>query len=177
MPSVRKSSYMISMTGRMPCIAAPTPAPTIAISEIGALRTRSGPNSPSIPAVTPIEPPISAMSSPTMNTSLSCRIACDRASRTASLYESSGIDVLERVLRVGIGAVFRKLDRALDDVHDLGLQRLELIVRELELRPRELEGIVVVARILDVLLRAVHLRIADVVAVEAVRVAQEEHRR
>ena len=33
---------MISTTGRMPCIAAPIPAPTIAISEIGVLRTRSG---------------------------------------------------------------------------------------------------------------------------------------
>ena len=33
---------MISTTGRIPCIAAPMPAPTIAISEIGVLRTRSG---------------------------------------------------------------------------------------------------------------------------------------
>ena len=41
---------MISTTGRMPCIAAPMPAPTIAISEIGVLRTRSGPNSSSSPA-------------------------------------------------------------------------------------------------------------------------------
>ena len=75
---------MISTTGRMPCIAAPIPAPTIAISEIGVLRTRSGPNSASIPWVTPIEPPISAMSSPMMKTSSSSRIAAERASRTAS---------------------------------------------------------------------------------------------
>ena len=66
---------MISTTGRMPCIAAPMPAPTIAISEIGVLRTRSAPNSSTSPWVTPIEPPISAMSSPMMKTSSSSRIA------------------------------------------------------------------------------------------------------
>ena len=66
---------MISTTGRMPAIAAPMPEPTIAISEIGVLRTRSGPNSSSSPCVTAIEPPISAMSSPMMKTSSSCRIA------------------------------------------------------------------------------------------------------
>ncbi len=75
---------MISTTGRIPCIAAPIPAPTIAISEIGVLRTRSAPNSASIPCVTPIEPPISAMSSPMTKTSSSWRIAVESASRTAS---------------------------------------------------------------------------------------------
>ena len=39
------------------------------------LRTRSGPNSASIPCVTPIEPPISAMSSPMRKMSSSSRIA------------------------------------------------------------------------------------------------------
>jgi hypothetical protein len=82
---------MISTIGRIPAIAAPMPAPTMAISEIGVLRTRSGPNSSSIPCVTPIEPPISAMSSPMMKTSSSRLIAVDIASLTASLYESSGI--------------------------------------------------------------------------------------
>ena len=75
---------MISTIGRMPAIAAPMPAPTMAISEIGVLRTRSGPNSASMPWVTPIEPPISAMSSPMMKTFSSLRIAVDSASRTAS---------------------------------------------------------------------------------------------
>ena len=73
---------MISTTGRMPCIAAPMPAPTIAISEIGVLRTRSAPNSSSRPCVTPIEPPISAMSSPMRKTSSSARIASASAPRT-----------------------------------------------------------------------------------------------
>jgi hypothetical protein len=75
---------MISTIGRMPIMAAPTPDPTIAISEIGVFLTRSGPNSSSMPWVTPIEPPISAMSSPMMKTSSSPRIASLMASRTAS---------------------------------------------------------------------------------------------
>ena len=54
------------------------------ISEIGVLRTRCGPNSSTIPWVTPIDPPISAMSSPITKTSSSRRIACVSASRTAS---------------------------------------------------------------------------------------------
>jgi hypothetical protein len=65
-------------------MAAPIPAPTMAISAIGVLRTRSGPNSASIPCVTPIEPPISAMSSPMMKTSSSRRMASDMAWRKAS---------------------------------------------------------------------------------------------
>src|SRR5205085_441805 len=65
-------------------VVEPLQAPATAISEIGVLRIRSGPNSSSMPAVTPIEPPISAMSSPITNTPSSCRIACDNASRTAS---------------------------------------------------------------------------------------------
>src|SRR5215470_16630196 len=125
---VMKSSYMISATGRMPCIAAPIAVPASAISEIGVLRTRSLPNSSSIPAVTPIEPPISAMSSPMMKTSSSWRIAVDSASRTASRYVSSGIDVLERVFRRRVGAVLGELDRRLDDFGHLGVHLGELVL-------------------------------------------------
>src|SRR6266545_7753184 len=167
---------MISTTGRMPCIAAPIPAPTIAISEIGVLRTRSGPNSSSIPIVTPIEPPISAMSSPRMKTSSSRRIASDRASRTASRYESSGIDVAEGVVGIRIGPVPRELDRALDDLERLRFHVLELVVGEVELRARAVERVVLLARLLDLLLRAVDLRIADVVAAKAVCLTEEEDR-
>src|SRR5436853_4921879 len=124
-----KSSYMISATGRMPCIAAPMAAPASAISEIGVLRTRSGPNSSSIPCVTPIEPPISAMSSPMTKTSSSARIAVASASRTASRYESSGIDVLQGVLGRGIGAVLRELDRRLDDLGHLRVELREILLR------------------------------------------------
>ena len=94
--SVRKSSYMISTTGRMPWIAAPMPLPTIAISEIGVLQIRSV-RLLEEALVTAIDPPISAMSSPMMKTLSSWRSARAGASRTASRYVISGIDVLERV--------------------------------------------------------------------------------
>src|SRR3954468_14911789 len=123
-----KSSYMISATGRMPCIAAPIAAPASAISEIGVLRTRSLPNSPRSPCVTPIEPPISAMSSPMMKTSSSSRIAVTSASRTASRYVRSGIDVLQRVFGRRIGPVLRELDGGLDDLRHLGVELVELFV-------------------------------------------------
>src|SRR5580765_7143088 len=159
---------MISTTGRIPCIAAPTPAPTIAISEIGVLRTRSAPNSSSRPCVTPIEPPISAMSSPMRKTSSSARIAEASASRTASRYESSGIDVLERVLGLRVGPVAGELDRRVDDAGDLRLERRPLLGRDLELLAQPHDR-VALGGLLAVLLRAVDLRVADVVAVHAER--------
>src|SRR6266446_4113374 len=119
---------MISTTGRIPCIAAPMPAPTIAISEIGVLRTRSPPNSSNSPCVTPIEPPISAMSSPIRNTLSSARIASASACLTAERYVSSGIDVLQRVLGLRIGAVLRELHRRIDDLVHLGIERLPVFV-------------------------------------------------
>src|SRR5579862_591064 len=172
---VRKSSYMISTTGRIPCIAAPIPAPTIAISEIGVLRTRSAPNSSSRPCVTPIEPPISAMSSPIRKTSSSARIAVASVSRIASRYESSGIDVLERVLRLRVGAVLRKLDRRLDDLVHLGLEHVPLLARELEPLAQPHDRIAL-GGLGAVLLRPVHLRVADVVAVHARGLDVEEDR-
>src|SRR5205085_2713177 len=169
-----KSSYMISAIGRMPWSAAPIAAPASAISEIGVLRTRSGPNSSRRPCVTPIDPPISAMSSPMMKTLSSLRIAVASASRTASRYDTSGIDVLERVFRRGVGAVLRELDRVLDDLRDLGIETLELLVGHAEAVAQVVER-VVRRRVLAVLLRAVDLRVADVVAVQALRLDVEEH--
>src|SRR5579862_108968 len=172
---VRKSSYMISTTGRMPCIAAPIPAPTIAISEIGVLRTRSAPNSSRRPWVTPIEPPISAMSSPMMKTSSSARIAVASASRTASRYESSGIDVLQRVLGLWVGAVLRELDRRLDDLAHLVSERLPFRVRDAEASAQPGDRIAL-GSLLAVLLRAIHLGVTDVVPVHARRFDVEEDR-
>ena len=48
---------MISMIGRMPINAAPVAAPAIAASEMGVSRMRSGPNSSSMPLLTPNAPP------------------------------------------------------------------------------------------------------------------------
>src|SRR5438270_2418052 len=165
---------MISTTGRMPAIAAPMPAPTIAISEIGVLRTRSAPNSSSRPCVTPIEPPISAMSSPMMKTSSSLRMTAPSASRTASRYVISGIDVLEGVFGLRIGPVLRELERAVDDLRRLAVERLEVVVGETELVTQALDRIVV-RGVLAVFLRAVDLRVTDVVAVHAVRLDVEEN--
>src|SRR5881227_1561686 len=118
---------MISATGRIPWSAAPIAAPASAISEIGVLRTRSLPNSSRRPWVTPIEPPISAMSSPMMKTSSLSRIAVAIASRTASRYVISGIDVLQGVFGRGIGARLRERDRRLDDLRHLGVELHEVL--------------------------------------------------
>src|SRR3954468_1472901 len=170
-----KSSYMISATGRMPCIAAPIAVPASAISEIGVLRTRSGPNSASIPCVTPIEPPISAMSSPMMKTSSSSRIAVTNASRTASRYVSSGIDVLERVLRRRVGAVLRELHRRLDDLRHLGVDLCEIVVGHSHALAQDLDRIALRTQLLRLILRTVDLRVADVVTAEALAVEMQEH--
>src|SRR6476661_3146145 len=166
---------MISTTGRMPCIAAPMPAPTIAISEIGVLRTRSPPNSSKSPCVTPIEPPIWAMSSPIRKTSSSARIASASACRTAARYVSSGIDVLERVLGLRVGPRLRELDRRLDDAVHLGVERVELLVRDIEPLAQPCDRILR-GRLRAILLRPVDLRVADVVAFHAVRLHVEEER-
>ena len=59
----RKSRYISSTTGRMPAIAAPTPRPMIALSEIGVSRTRS-PKRSCRPRVSPKTLPPAATSIP-----------------------------------------------------------------------------------------------------------------
>src|SRR4026207_1824018 len=113
------------------------PLPTIAISEIGVLRTRPGPTPSSGPWVTAMEPPISAMSSPMMKTLSSSRSALPSASRTAARYLSSGIDVLESVSRSRIRPGLGELDRRLDLRRHLRVDRSEVLVRELEARTEE----------------------------------------
>ena len=81
---IRKSPNMISTMGRMPIMAAPRPAPMMAISLMGVSRTRSSPNSSSIPAETPHTPPKVPTSSPIRNTAGSRRISSTIASRIAS---------------------------------------------------------------------------------------------
>src|SRR3954454_23884677 len=173
--SVMKSSYMISATGRRPCIAAPIAVPASAISEIGVLRTRAGPNSSSIPCVTPIEPPISAISSPMMKTSSSWRIAVERASRTASREESSGIDVLQPIFGRRVRSVLRELHGCVDHLDDLGIELCELVVGHPHALAQDLDRVTRRAQVLRLVLRAIDLGIADVVAAEAQRVEVQEH--
>ena len=52
MQQVRKSESMISATGLIPVMAAPTAEPTMAYSLMGVSSTLSGPNSSTKPAVT-----------------------------------------------------------------------------------------------------------------------------
>src|SRR5271154_621939 len=106
------------------------------------------------------------MSSPIRKTSLSARIADASASRTASRYESSGIDVLQSILWLRIGSVLRELDRRLDDLVYLVVERLPLLVRHLQLLAQAHDRILL-GRLAAIFLRAVDLRVADVVAVHA----------
>ena len=75
---------MISATGRMPVIAAPIAAPTIACSEIGVSQTRRGPNSANRPTVVLNTPSAAPMSSPRQTTLGSRRISRAIPSATAS---------------------------------------------------------------------------------------------
>jgi len=52
-----KLQVITSTIGRIPPSAAPIPAPTKADSDNGVSRTRSGPNSSSIPRLTAKQPP------------------------------------------------------------------------------------------------------------------------
>ena len=62
--TVVKSEYISSTQGRRPVSAAPMALPMMAVSVMGVLRTRLGPNSSSMPRVRPKILPNSAMSSP-----------------------------------------------------------------------------------------------------------------
>lgn len=75
---------MISATGRIPVMAAPIAAPTMACSEMGVSHTRPGPNSLNSPAVVLNTPPASPMSSPRHTTAGSRRISRAMPSATAS---------------------------------------------------------------------------------------------
>src|SRR3981081_202463 len=79
----RKSPNMMSTTGLIPVIAAPTARPVKPASEIGVSITRSVPNSSTRPDSTLNGVPASATSSPMMKTVGSRRISSASASRTA----------------------------------------------------------------------------------------------
>src|SRR5437588_12046021 len=100
-----------------------------------------------------------------------------RLRRQPGTYESTlRIDVFQRVLRLRVGPVLRKLHRRVDDLLNLAVDLRDLVVRELELRAQVVERILRLARLCELLLRAVHLRVADVVPDQAIRLGGEEHR-
>ena len=85
----RKSRYISSTTGRMPAIAAPTPRPMIAISEIGVSRTRSPKRSWS-PRVSPKTLPPAPTSTPATNTRSSLASSASSAAWIASMVRNTG---------------------------------------------------------------------------------------
>src|SRR6185436_14786025 len=142
--SVRKSPNMMSTTGRMPAIAAPTARPVNPASEIGVSMTRSLPNSSTRPFTTLNGVPASATSSPRSTTLGSRRISSASASRIASAKVSSrtavpdgsgllavtvsGIDVLVHFAWIRKRRVQRELDGG---IHLDGHFALDAIQRRL----------------------------------------------
>src|SRR4051812_49476218 len=128
MISVTKSPNMMSTTGRIPVIAAPSARPVMPGSEIGESTTRSGPNSSTRPARTLNGVPASATSSPITNTVGSRRSSSRSASLTACAIVSSRVpggasaseDMVRHLARVGE----RRAQRVLDGGRDLGLDLL-----------------------------------------------------
>src|SRR3990170_4946198 len=114
-----KSPNMMSTTGLMPVMDAPTAKPVMPASEIGVSITRSLPNSSTSPDRTLNGVPASATSSPMMNTRGSRRISSASASRMASPKVNSrpfalGIDMLIDLAHVREGRIDRKLRRRFD---------------------------------------------------------------
>src|SRR5690349_24617566 len=130
MMSPLKSPNMISTTGRIPVIAAPTASPVKPGSEIGVSRTRSLPNSSTSPVNTLKVVPASAISSPSINTVASRRNSSARASRMASPYVNSrlvgsGIDMFAHFFRGREGRLQGQFDGRLDLGLHGGLNLLE----------------------------------------------------
>src|SRR5262245_34528749 len=96
MTKVTKSPNMMSTTGRIPVMAAPTPIPAMPASEIGESITRAVPNSFTNPARTLNGVPASATSSPMMKT---------RSSRLISSASASLIACANVISRAGAALV------------------------------------------------------------------------
>src|SRR6266536_466149 len=164
MARVMKSPNMMSTTGRIPVIAAPTATPVMPASEMGESTTRSGPNSCTSPDSTLNGVPASATSSPTMNTRSSARISSARASFTAWANVSSR--------SAAAGSSVRTSLRVDGLVHLLGvpLQALErLAIRGASLHDpvgHQPHGVAVGLPVLLLLLRPVvrPVHVADVVS-------------
>src|SRR6202162_4264212 len=128
MVRVKKSPNMMSTTGRIPVIAAPTPTPVKPASEMGVSITRCAPNSSTKPDNTLNGVPASATSSPKMQTVESRRISSASASRTACAKVSSrvplsGIDVVTHLVGIRIGRGDGKLHSRLHFFSNFVLDR------------------------------------------------------
>src|SRR5712692_8027650 len=127
---------MMSTTGRIPVIAAPTPRPVMPGSEIGESSTRSDPNSATSPESTLNGVPASATSSPITKTLSSRRSSSASASliawpkvisRVAAAAAVLGEDIVRHLARIGEGGIERELHTSLDCLADLVLGRLQRV--------------------------------------------------
>src|SRR5690242_1909749 len=192
MTSVRKSPNMMSTTGRIPVMAAPTARPVKPASEMGASTIRSGPNSATSPASTLNGVPASATSSPITNTRSSRRSSSARASLTAcpnvirrvgaAAAGASGVDMVAHRRGVREVGVERELQALLHPVVDALLDRPQLLLGHACLlhQPAAEAGdrIVPVApqRLLVGAAVVGAVDVPDVVAVVAVGVAEQKAR-
>src|ERR671937_601693 len=192
MTSVMKSPNMMSTTGRIPVIAAPSARPAIPASEIGESMIRCGPNSSSSPDSTLNGVPASATSSPITKTlgsrrsssasasltacdSVSSRVSCGAA--TAALGEDMLIDLrFVRILRRE-GELDARVDLPLHVVRDaLELRGVHALLSQPRAEQRDRVSLRLPPLLL--LLRAVvgAINVADVMAVIAVGLQDEERR-
>src|SRR5208282_2583941 len=182
MVRVMKSPNMMSTTGRMPVIAAPTATPVKPASEIGVSTIRPAPNSSTSPERTLNGVPASATSSPKMHTRESRRISWASASLTACAKVSSrsGIDVLIDLFDAGIrrrdGELYRRLHLRVRVRRNL-FQRAG-IGMALSNQPMrvQFDGVALVLPLLFFLLRAVILAIdvPDVMTTVAIGIALQK---
>src|SRR5580700_4114067 len=184
-----KSPNMMSTTGRMPVIAAPTARPVKPASEIGVSITRCVPNSSTKPERTLNGVPASATSSPNIQTRESRRISSASASRTASAkvisrcaVMVSGIDILLRFRRNWIRRVDREFNGSFHFCFDFGLNAVEgssvRVILPNQPIGESLDGIAFGHPLLLFLLRPVifAVDVADVMAAIAVGIAEQESR-
>src|ERR1035438_4349379 len=130
MVRVTKSPNIMSTTGRIPVMAAPTASPVNPASEIGVSSTRPVPNSSNRPDRTLNGVPASATSSPRMNTVGSRRISSANASRIACANVSSrssfsGIHVLGHFIDGWIRRRHGEVDRLLHLRFEFSLNPIE----------------------------------------------------
>src|SRR5580704_879395 len=184
MVRVMKSPNMMSTTGRIPVIAAPTATPVNPASEMGVSTTRAAPNSSTSPERTLKGVPASATSSPMIQTRASRRISSASASRTAwaNVSSRSGIDMLLHFVNVRIGRGDGELYRGFHGGTDFGCNSFKrsgigIALIEQPLR-QNLDGIAICLPLLLFLFRAIvfSIDVADMMTAVTVGIALQEGR-
>src|ERR1039458_361580 len=183
-----KSLNMISSTGRIPPIAAPTAAAVIPCSAIAVSRTRSAPNSANSPWVTLNTPPGAPISYPIRKTRSSSLIASRRADRMASakltvrdsLVVSTDVDKFLDLLGIRKRTFASKLKSGLNFGCTCGSYVLDLRVLDpakLEIANGSLQRIALPPE-LNLLPRSVRHRrsIANVMSREPIRLELQKRR-